>query len=227
MKRLTVRLRFVLSSSARVTFVIFGPAPSCSPAGRFTIAGHPGLNSVRFAGRVRGRLLRAGLYTIVPQPTAGATRLPGPRVAVAIDARGVHPAERVPLRNCRPAARAMPLIPATSLLPGAPRHAGVKAAIVTEPPAPGDRPVDSASRESKASASVSPGVGKSWLIITGLLTLLASVTLLGLAAAEPRYAATRFHLVRVLDDHREHVAFIGAAFLAAAAVLFMLTRLTM
>jgi hypothetical protein len=62
------------------------------------------------------------------------------------------------------------------------------------------------------------------MLIAVLLSVFASGTLLGMAALEPRYA-TRFWLVRILDDHREQVAFIGAACLVAAGVLFLLTRL--
>src|SRR4029453_19328012 len=97
--RSAVSLRFVLSSPARVRFLVIGPAPSCRVAGRFVLAGHRGLNRIAFRGRVRGRLLGPGTYTIVPQPVAGSSRL-GKAVAVAIDARGVRPPAPVRWRNC-------------------------------------------------------------------------------------------------------------------------------
>jgi hypothetical protein len=224
-KRSAVQLRFVLSGPARVRFLVYGPAPRCTLSGHFTIAGHTGVNRMRFRGRIRGRLLPAGVYTLVTQATAGAGRLSGPRVTVAIDARGVRPVRRVPWRNCRSATKPEPFTAIGPVPSVTPRQAGVKAAIVTSPALPAVGSVDRPSRQS--SASISPGTGKPWLIIAILLALLASVTLLGLAVVEPRYAATRFWLVRVLDDHRERVALIGAACLVAAGVLFLLTRLPM
>jgi hypothetical protein len=229
-KRFAVQLRFILSGPARVRFFVFGPAPDCSLAGRFTIAGHAGLNKVPFRGRIRGRLLPSGIYTIVPQTIARAGRPPGPRVTIVIDAHGVHPAAPVPW-NCRSATTAEPLLPVT------PRHAGVAGAIATEPAPPADTPATpadtpatradtSVDKSRKSGARIFPSVGKPWLIMALLLSLLASVTLLGLAAVESTYAATRFRLVRVLDDRREQVGYIGAALFAGAAVLFLLTRLT-
>jgi hypothetical protein len=217
-----VRLRFLLTGPARVTFFIFGPAPDCSLAGRFTIAGHSGLNSVPFRGRIRGRLLRDGIYAIVPQATARAARLRGPRVAIVIDARGVHPAAPVPSGNCRSATETAPLLSVT------PRYAGVAGAIATERATPADTPAraDSSMDKSKESqAWILPGAGKPWLIIAFTLSLLASLTLLGLAAVEPSYTATRFRLVRVLEAHRGQVAFSGAAFLAVAGMLLLFARL--
>jgi hypothetical protein len=60
---------------------------------------------VAFRGRVRGRLLGPGIYTIVPQPAAGSRRLPQ-AVAVAIDARGIRPTAPVRWRGCDSAAAA-------------------------------------------------------------------------------------------------------------------------
>jgi hypothetical protein len=215
-KRLTVRLRFVLTGPARVMFFVFGPAPNCSLAGRFTIAGHAGLNSVPFRGRIRGRPLRYGIYTIVPQATTRAARLRGPRVAIMIDARGVHPAAPMPSGNCRSATKAAPLLSLT------PRDAGVAGAIATERATPAHTPAargdSSLDKPKESQVWILPSAGKLWLIIAFTL---ASLTLLGLAAVEPSYTATRFHLIRVLETHRAEVALSGGMFLAAAAMLFV------
>jgi hypothetical protein len=69
-----------------------------------------------------------------------------------------------------------------------------------------------------------PGGGETWQSIATLMFLLASVMLFALAALEPLYALERFRLVRVLDAHRGQIAFSGAAFLAAAAMLFLVSR---
>ena len=225
-KGFAVRLRFFLSSSARVAFSVFGPAPNCSLAGRFTIAGHAGLNKVAFRGRIRDRLLPAGIYTIVPQATARSASLKGPRVAIMIDARGVHPTARMPWENCRSATTAerlpsvTPILPLT--LPLTPRFGGVEGVIATEPVTPVDEPAR-LSRE--LPAWIVRDAGITWLIVAVMLSLLASVTLLGLAAVDLPYRATRFRLVRVLEAHRGEVALTGAGLLGATAFLFLLSRL--
>jgi hypothetical protein len=70
-------------------------------------------------------------------------------------------------------------------------------------------------------------VGIPWLIVAVLVSLLASVTLLGLSAVELPYTATRFRFVRVIEAHREYVAFMGAALLVGVGLLFLLSRLPM
>jgi hypothetical protein len=192
-------------------------------AGRFTIAGHAGLNKVPFRGRIRDRLLHPGVYTIVPQATARAASLRGLRVAILIDARGVHPAKPVPWENC--SATKTLLTNPEHLLPLTPRHAGVAGAIRMERATPADTPATRADisvhqpRELKA--WILPSGGEAWRNFAILIFLLVSIMLLALAALEPLYAFERFRLVRVLDAHRGQVAFSGAAFLAAAGFLFL------
>jgi hypothetical protein len=212
-KGLAVRLRFVLTGSARVTFSVFGPAPSCSVAGRFTIMGHAGLNSVPFRGRIGGRLLPRGIYTIVPQSTVRASSLRGPRVAIMIDARGVHPATPVPVEHCLSATSPGPLLPLLS------RHAGVAGAIYLEPVTPTDVSVD---KPKGYKAWILPGGGEASRNFAILMLLLASAMLFALTVLEPLYALERFRLVRA---HRGQVAFSGAAFLATAGLLFLVWRL--
>jgi hypothetical protein len=194
-------------------------------AGRFTIVGHAGLNKVPFRGRIRGRLLHPGVYTIVPQAAARAASLRGPRVAILIDARGVHPASQVPWESCS-ATKTLVTNP-RPLLPLAPRHAGVAGAIRMEPATPADTPATRADKSVDKprrgfNAQFLPTGGETWRTFTILMFLLASTTLLALAALEPLYALGRFRLVRALDAHRGQVAFSGAAFLAAAGFLFLI-----
>jgi hypothetical protein len=225
-KRLTVRLRFVLSGPARVTFSVFGPAPSCSLAGRFTIAGHAGLNKVPFRGRIRGRLLHPGIYTVVPQATARAASLRGPHVAILIDARGVHSDARVPwLQSCRSATKNDLLLSETPVLPNTPRFGGVAGATRTEPATLAEKPPiqadGSVGKPREFNAWILPSGGETWRILAILMFLLASTMLLALAALEPLYALGRFRLVRTLDAHRRQVALSGVAFLAAAGILLL------
>jgi len=57
-------LVFRLGSAAPVEFVVAQVAPECRRVGRFRVPGHPGVNRVRFRGRVGGRPLGAGTYRI-------------------------------------------------------------------------------------------------------------------------------------------------------------------
>lgn len=232
--RPAVRLKFVLSGPAPVTFAVFGPAPSCSAAARFTVAGHRGLNSVRFTGRIQGRELPAGVYTIVPQPTAIASHFGNPNVAIAIDARGTHPTKQAPPRRCQSSTSALAHIPPHLLLPGWPRHGEVKAATATEPATAADTLGTRATqlidpRESRSSVTANIVKlwtdGRPWSDIAVVLTLLGSLTLLLLSRVRPGGAAMRFTLARVFDERRDRVAALGCGFIVAAIILFLLTRL--
>jgi hypothetical protein len=70
-KRGTV-LRFRLRKPGTVEIVIRGA--DCSVLGRKRIRGHRGLNRVRFNGRVRGRPLASGRYSIALVVTRGSSR---------------------------------------------------------------------------------------------------------------------------------------------------------
>ena len=39
--------------------------------GQFSLAGHTGVNTFHFSGRLRGRKLRLGRYILIATPTAG------------------------------------------------------------------------------------------------------------------------------------------------------------
>jgi len=57
-------IRFRLRKPGRVELVIRAEGSSCAVIGRKRVRGHSGLNRVRFNGRVKGRPLAAGKYTI-------------------------------------------------------------------------------------------------------------------------------------------------------------------
>ena len=57
-------LVFRLGRAAPVEFMVVQVAPDCRRVGRFRVAGHPGVNRVRFRGRVGGRPLGPGTYRI-------------------------------------------------------------------------------------------------------------------------------------------------------------------
>lgn len=75
-------LTFRLPRRALVVFEVRQLAPVCRAVGVFRVRGRAGANRVRFAGRVRGRLLAPGTYEL------RARGLPGVRVRIAVLGRG-------------------------------------------------------------------------------------------------------------------------------------------
>jgi len=214
-----VGLRFVLSRAARVRFLVIGPAPSCQVAGRFVLSGHRGLNKVVFRGRLRGRLLAPGTYTIVPQPAAGPVRR-APAAAVAIDARGVRPTAPVRWRNCDPAAAAPTAVAGSGNTPLAHAlHTSGVAAASASAPTQRKQPLE----DSPAFAmGWLPGFPKSPQFSGLLLALLAvSIALLSIAAIEPG-DTLRFRTVRAVARHQAHIAVLGGTLLVSAILLFFL-----
>jgi hypothetical protein len=67
-------LTFWFSAPGRLQFTILSAAPECRKLGTFSRKVHRGVNRIRFLGRVRGRLLRPGTYTIVPELVRGGKR---------------------------------------------------------------------------------------------------------------------------------------------------------
>ena len=57
-------LLFRLGQAAPVEIMVVQVAPDCRRIGRFRVAGHPGVNRVRFRGHVGGRALGPGTYRI-------------------------------------------------------------------------------------------------------------------------------------------------------------------
>jgi len=79
-------LSFVLARPARVRFTVLA-APSCRPLGAFTRSGHRGVNRIRFLGRLRGRPLPPGAYTLVPRIMRGRLHRQLPRITVVVLSR--------------------------------------------------------------------------------------------------------------------------------------------
>jgi hypothetical protein len=65
-RRSTV-LVFWLARPGRVVFTVLGEAPSCRVLGSFAARGRSGVNRVRYRGRLHGRPLPPGRYTLVPR----------------------------------------------------------------------------------------------------------------------------------------------------------------
>jgi hypothetical protein len=105
------------------TIVLVIRDADCSVVGRRSYRGHAGLNRVRFDGRVRGRPLRPGRYSIVLVVVRGASREQVGAIAVEV----VQPGRRLskqqrsaPLGpSCLQSSTAAPLLaPVLSTTPG-------------------------------------------------------------------------------------------------------------
>jgi hypothetical protein len=77
-------LTFVLRKAGRVRFIVLGRAPDCRPLGRFSRAARRGPNRIRFLGRLRGKPLPAGRYTIVAEVMRARRWKPLARVTVVV-----------------------------------------------------------------------------------------------------------------------------------------------
>jgi hypothetical protein len=86
-RRRPARITFTLSAPGRVVFVVRGPAPSCSVAGRFSVLGRRGTNRVGFTGHLRRRTLGPGTYRITARTRAGTAARP---VVVSIEPTGAE-----------------------------------------------------------------------------------------------------------------------------------------
>ena len=186
-------------------------------AGRFVLSGHRGLNKVAFRGRVRGRRLESGIYTIVPQPAAGSRRLPR-AVAVAIDGRGIRPTAPVRWRNCDPDTAASSALSAGNALPALALRASGSAAAEATTPA---KPTAAEGRPFPVFGSL-PTFPPSPQLSALVFTLLAlSIVLLSLASVEPGHTL-RFRTMRTIARHQMQIGWLGGALLISAILLFFL-----
>ena len=96
--KLAVRLSFVLSAPARVTFMVFGPGRDCDLVGWFTVAAHRRLNQCPSEVTPKNQL-NPGLYQLVPRAQSKAVDSL-PRMRIIVDRRGVRPSGPAGWRNC-------------------------------------------------------------------------------------------------------------------------------
>jgi hypothetical protein len=204
-----------------VFFVVKQISPVCRAIGRFTVLGHPGLNRVRFAGRVNGRELEAGTYRI----SAG-TRLRRlvRRVTVVIVSGGVP--SRAQLASARsanvcPALRGIAL--AAASVTGTSETAGGADVLSS-----GERSAPSVSAPTKGSNVHSGAVLGSSVEKTAralrpvLVALLAlAILLLGLASL-PQPAVPGPHLGSLLGRHRMEIVAVGTVALVGGIVALIL-----
>lgn len=132
-----VRLAFTLAGPRPLFLVVRGPEPSCAVVGALPIRGRAGENVVRFAGRIRTRVLEPGVYVLTVAPDRRAA--PGAdsqRVRVVSPRRTVPLDESLPERACAPAATTTAFRTALLLRTEATRSARERATTPPRPSAP-------------------------------------------------------------------------------------------
>lgn len=93
--RRRVRLHVVAARRSALRLVVTGPSPSCRRVGVLNVRLRRGGNDVLFGGRVRGKQLEPGIYTLTPRLARGASPTPvvvrvGPRGGVVALDRNPH-----------------------------------------------------------------------------------------------------------------------------------------
>jgi hypothetical protein len=223
-RRRTTTLIFVLPRAARVVFTVTQVSPVCQAAGRFTVAGHAGLNRVRFAGRVGRRQLEPGTYRISARTRGG--RLVQRVTLVIVDGGAPTRAELM-------AARASNVCAATR---GVASAGGATGASTTLEPehvqrsfTPKEQPSASGPLDGARPSAHPPGgvlavsIEKTARAIRPFLVALLALAILLLGVASlPRVAVPDPRVNDVLARHRVEIAGVGVAALAAAAVAFLL-----
>lgn len=211
-RRRTTTLTFVLQQAGPVVFTVNEVSPACVGIGHFKVAGHAGLNRVRFAGVVHGRQLGPGTYRISIRT---ASRAVVRRVTLVIVA-GSAPS-RAELRSLRaantcPGTTAPGSSSTTPVMPNLPSPPAQVAAAGFAPHVPDVHSGVLASDVEKTAQAIQP-------LLIALLA--ASILLLGLASLPPgAVSEPRMHYA--LARHRVEIAALGAAALVAGAIVIML-----
>jgi hypothetical protein len=217
-KRRTTTFTFVLPSPARVIFTVKQVSPTCVGIGNFGVAGHAGLNRVRFAGRVHGRQLAPGTYRIAARTTAG--RLVRRITLVVVSGSAPTPAELTALRAAN----------ACGAAAGQTGTGGTSAARLPEPqlPKPLTEPDERAAGIAPQAPNLHTGVlgsavAKTARAIQPLLVALLALAIVLLAVASlPRVAVPDPRVHDLLAKHRIEIAALGAAALVGVALAFLL-----
>jgi hypothetical protein len=220
-QRRTTTFTFVLQHSGRVVFTVNQVSPACVGIGHFTVAGHAGLNRVRFAGVVHGRRLVPGTYRIAIRTASG--RVLRRVTLVVVDGSAPSRAELRSLRaanTCEAGSGTASTTAATGTLtplasqklPGPPAASQQLAAEGLAPHGPNLHSGVLASSVEKAARVIRP-------LLVALFAL--AIILLGLASL-PREAVPEPRMHYLLARHRVELAGLGAAALVAVALAFLL-----
>lgn len=221
-RRRVTTLSFVLPAATRVVFTVDQVSPACLGIGRFSVAGHGGLNRVPFVGRVQGRTLGPGTYRISARTAAG--RVLHRVTLVVVDGSAPSRSELTALR----AANTCGADTGAAAVTGRGRDSS-SAVPARDPPRPLAQAPDLSSRlggphgPSLHSGVLATGVEKTAKAIRPLLVALLVLAILLLALASvPRLGVAEPRFNYLLARHRLELAGLGAASLVAVALAFLL-----
>jgi hypothetical protein len=216
--RRTTTFVFVLSRAGQVVFAVDQVSPACRGIGRFSVAGHAGVNRVRFGGRMHGRQLAAGTYRISARTVSG---------------RVVRRITLVVVSGPAPSHDELSSLRAANVCEGGARDASSTATGAT---VAGDAPTEPPSQSQVNAAglglphppNLDSGVLGSTVQRTAkalqplLVALLAVAILLLGVASLPRAAVSEPRFSYLLVQHRAEITALGAATLVAIALTFLL-----
>jgi len=218
-RRRTTTFVFVLPSAATVIFTINQVSPACRGIGHFSVAGHAGLNRVRFGGRVHGRPLAAGTYHVSARTASG--RLVRRVTLVVVAGSAPTPSELRSLRAANTCSATTRDVAATADL----------ASADATPPAQGQASSSAPQRSASGllpepkepSGVLGSTVQKTAKAIRPVLVALLALAIVMLALASlPGFAVPEPRVNEVLARHRLEIAGLGAAALVAVALAFLL-----
>jgi hypothetical protein len=217
-RRRTTTLTFVLQQAGPVVFTVNKVSPACVGIGRFTVAGHAGLNRVRFAGVVHGRPLGPGTYRISIRTASGAVVRRVTLVVVGGSAPSRDELRSMRAANtCRGSTTALGSPATTAAAAGAkvprpPAAPALDAAAGLAPHVPDAHSGVLASSVERTARAIQP-------LLIALLA--ASILLLDLASLPPA-AVPEARMHYALARHRLEIAALGAAALAVGAIIVLL-----
>ena len=207
-------LVFRLGRAAPVEFMVVQVAPDCRHIGRFRVAGHPGVNRVRFRGHIGGRALDPGTYRIKARTL--------PRGRAVVDTRFVvveRPERRVIVASqgadacgSRQGSQSSAL-PFSGFTPGTPKAAAAPARVKAV-----NHKRPSRAHGVLGARFAQDAVGAFKTIPSLLFVLLGvAIGLLAVAALPMRLAPTQ-RAAMTLALHRGAVALAGTSLLIAVLV---------
>jgi hypothetical protein len=206
-------LVFVLKKAATVEFIVVQLAPNCRAIGRFRVAGRPGVNRVRFRGRVGRHVLGPGTYRIKARTLPRGRALVDAKLVVVarFDRAGIASARS--LNACsreHGAAASSPGRPGSAIPPDARSKAEERANHSRDHGVLGNR-------FTRNAADAVKGVPLWVYVLLGLAIALLAVAALPLRAAPSHEAAL------VLEQHRGMVGLAGGAVLLAVTAYALMT----
>ena len=195
-----------------MVFTVNQVAPRCRGFARFTVAGHPGINRIRFASRVHGRRMAPGTYRISARTAHGRLVRRVTLVVVAGSAPTPEELRAARAANVCSGATGATTSPGQAMPPTLGQQSNEQAAGIPTPKGQNMHSGVLAQSIEETARAIRP-------YLVALLAL--SVLLLG-AASLPNVAFTDSRVNYLLTRYRVELAGLGAAALVAVVIAFLL-----